>query len=767
MGWVWEWGCIDRAAGARFHAVAHAAEDCRRVLPGQGAKRMLGSGAAESAGKVAAIRYSRRVALPLPPILLRALLALAVLFTEAIAAERLPNLVVILSDDYGYGSAGCYGANPALVQTPNIDRLASEGRRFTDGNTTSSVCSPTRYSLLTGRYCWRTSLTSGVLSTYAPLHIEKERLNVASLLKKHGYATAAVGKWHLGYGTADDSPRWRTDYTAELSPGPLDIGFDYHFSVPSNHGDLTGVFVEDRWVYGLRAGKIPAGTKIAGPAPDDANFQATYTGEDMENGKGKTPLALDAPRRKNQRVMATLTQKATQWIERQPRDQPFFLYFTPVAVHNPITPDKDLAGKSAAGIYGDFIHELDRGVGAVLDTLDRLGVTKDTLVLFTSDNGGVFRPEREGPQTAAFQAGLRVNGALRGSKHDVWEGGFKVPFLARWPGRVPAGSVCREMVSLADILATAAAIVGEPLPPVTQAAEDSRSFLPALLGDPAKPIRDDLIVHSSDGVFAIRKGRWKWIEGVPVAETSAAARRRNAEQYRPQLYDTVADPAETKDVSAQHPEVARELQALLTRYRDGGYSRELPPEGVTKPKAKIAVLAPLAGTVLLSESLAQAPGQPWTMSSGKWSAQDGGWWGAAQGGGAKNAALRVPIDLGDGAIEFEINFKGADRTSLRVEWGRREGSFRIEMSRSAVGITKNPTSGEAGDAVEPLARKSAKLEAGQWYPVRITFRGTEATAQVNDLVVKATHAVLGERKTGLNFLVFGESAGFRNVKVTQ
>src|SRR5579871_5538985 len=175
--------------------------------------------------------------------LLRLLLVLATMAISLplhAATDKLPNIVVILSDDYGYGSAGCYGASTALVHTPNIDRLAAEGRRFTDANTTSSVCSPTRYSLLTGRYCWRTSLKYEVLSTFAPLHIEPTRLNMASLLKAHGYQTAAIGKWHLGYGTADGSPTWRTDYTAELSPGPLDIGFDYHFAVPSNHGDVTG-----------------------------------------------------------------------------------------------------------------------------------------------------------------------------------------------------------------------------------------------------------------------------------------------------------------------------------------------------------------------------------------------------------------------------------------------------------------------------------------------------------------------------------------------
>lgn len=679
-----------------------------------------------------------------------------------------PNIVVILSDDYGYGSAGCCGANPALVKTPNIDRLAAEGRRFTDANTTSSVCSPTRYSLLTGRYCWRTSLKSGVLSTFAPLHIETTRLNMASLLKKHGYSTAAVGKWHLGYGTADDSPQWRTDYTAELTPGPLDIGFDYHFSVPSNHGDLTGVFVENRFVYGLRSGKFPEGTKIAGPVPDDDDFKATYEAADTEGGRGAGRiLDLDAPRRKNERVMAVLTDKATAWIERQPKDKPFFLYFTPVAVHNPVTPDEDLAGKSAAGLYGDWIHELDRSVGRILDTLDRQGVAKETLVVFTSDNGGVFRPQNtESFQTKAFHAGLRVNGDLRGGKHDVWEGGFKVPFLVRWPGKTPEGSVCGEMISLADILATTAAVVGEELPAAAAGAEDSVSFLPAILGDPPRPVRDDMIVHSSDGVFAIRKGPWKWIEGVPVDSIKPGARKLNAEQFRPQLFNTQEDPAETTDVSAAHPELVRELSTLLGRYRDGGYSRELPPVTV-KPKPIVAELPPLTGQIVLNESLEQMPAKPWSVVRGRWTPDDAGLWGVQTGKESQGATLRVPIRITDGAIQYEINFKGANRHSLRVEWGDREGSFRIEVSRTGVGITKNPSRGEGKEAVEPIARKALELEPGQWYPVRITFLGDEATAQVNDVIVKGTHPVLGRPKTGMNFLIFGDTAGIRNVKVAR
>lgn len=680
------------------------------------------------------------------------------------AADQ-PNIIVILSDDFGYGSTGAYGANGELIQTPNLDRLAKEGRRFKDANTTSSVCSPTRYSVMTGRYCWRTSLTHEVLGTFSPLHIETTRLTMASLLKKHGYQNAAIGKWHLGYGTADDSPKWRTDYTAELSPGPLDIGFDYHFGVPANHGDLTGVFVENRFVYGLRSGKIPAGMKLPGPDSDDPNFKATYGPEDTENGKS-TILELDAPRRVNERVMPQLTKKAAEWIGKQKADTPFFLYYTPVAVHNPVTPDKDLAGKSKAGIYGDWIHELDRSVGGILDALDKHGLTNNTLIIFSSDNGGVFKPERDSAQTTAFKAGLKVNGSLRGGKHNVWEGGFKVPFIVRWPGHVPAGTVCGEMISLADLLATTAAIVGEKLPAASVGAEDSFNVLPAFLGQDAPPARSDMFVHSSDGVFAIRKGPWKWIEGVPVDDIKAGVRKTHADEFKPQLYNLKEDPAETKDVSATHPEVVKELSALLNRYRDGGYSRELPPIVEKKPDQATA-LPPLSGEVVLEAALDQMPGKPWAATRGDWAARDGGLWGTQKGAADQGATLRVPVNFTDGSIDYQIQFRGANRHSLRIEVGAKRSSFRIELSRSYVGITKNPDPGEDKTKTEPLARKPLALKPGLWYPVRITFKGSEASVQVNDMAISARHEILGEPKSGLNFLVFGESAGFKAVKITR
>ena len=684
---------------------------------------------------------------------MRPLLSLLLLALTASAAER-PNIIVILADDYGYGSAGCYGADPKLVRTPAIDRLAAEGRRFTDGNTTSSVCSPTRYSLLTGRYCWRTTLTHEVLGTFSPLHIEPTRITLASLLKAKGYRTAAVGKWHLGYGHENEDPKWRTEYRAELSPGPLDVGFDYHFGVPSNHGDLTGVYVEDRFVYGLRSGSIPSGMRLAGPAADSDDFQPTYGPADMENGKAKI-LELDAPRRKNERVMKVLTDKATAWLEAQPKDQPFFLYFTPVAVHNPVTPDKDLAGRSAAGTFGDWIHELDRSVDRLLATLDKIGAKESTLVIFTSDIGGVCKPENPRLlQTAAIKAGLKVNAGLKGGKHDVWEGGFKVPFVARWPGKIPAGSTAPQMVSVVDILATTAEIVGTPLPAKETGAEDSRSFLPVLLGTADAKGRSDMIVHSADGTFAVRKGRWKWIEGVPVDEIAEGARKARKDQFRSQLYDLEADPAETQDVSAQHPEVVAELKDLLRRYRDGGYSRELPPADVKPSHARIAVLPSLIG-----KATSLAP----LSSTGEWTARDGGLFAQPKGGPDKPASLRAPLAFGDGILDCELNLQGANRVSLR--FGAGDAGFRLVISRTSAILTKNPSKGEPATATEDIAKKNLKLAAGEWYPVRLTFKGEEVTVQVNDQAFKGKHPSLGKDKTSLDLLVFGATAGFRQVRV--
>jgi len=462
-----------------------------------------------------------------------------------------PNIVFILSDDFGWGSAGCYGANPKLVRTPNIDRLAREGRRFTDACAPASVCSPTRYAVLTGRYCWRTPLKYEVLGVFDPLWIEPSRITVASLLRQHGYHTAAIGKWHLGYGSSKP-----VDYTKLLRPGPLSVGFDVHFGVPQNHGDITGVYVDCEHVQGLRSAQLkPMG--------------ACYYG-------GKPFLGFDAPQRKDEDVMEVLTTRAIDWIKEQTSERPFFLYFTPVAVHRPITPSSQTKGTSKAGPFGDWIHELDRSVGRVLAELDNRGFTSNTLVIFTSDNGSM-KPQN-GDEAVAIKAGLQVNGAWRAGKHSIYEGGLREPYLARWPGKIPAGTVCNEPISLVDTLATIAAIIGAQLPPPAHGAEDSYNILPALLGETlTAPLRPALVEHSADGVFAVRSGPWKWIEGHCAKPKKPKGER--AVEYHEQLYNLQDDPAEQHDMLTQHPDVAQRLATLLDKYRTQGSSR---PDDQTK-----------------------------------------------------------------------------------------------------------------------------------------------------------------------------------------
>jgi arylsulfatase A-like enzyme len=478
-------------------------------------------------------------------------------------SARGPNIVVILADDLGYGDVSCYGAK--LVDTPRIDRLAKEGRRFTDAHTPSSVCTPTRYGLLTGRYCWRTSLQRETLSPAAPLLIEPTRTTIASLLKKRGYATAAIGKWHLGYGTAA-----KADFDKPLSPGPLDLGFDDHFAVPQNHGDFLRCYIE--------------GDHVAGRQP----------GEHFEPlGPGKWPRGLAKPRVDDQ-VNQVLTEKAVAWLDKA-HGQPFFLYFAPVAVHAPITPHAQFRGASKCGLYGDYIRELDWCVGQILAALDRHKLAENTLVIFTSDNGAVSIPREaresllnladdEGGAVSqhyrtawkdALAAGHKACGDFRGMKASIYEGGTRVPFIVRWPGRVPAGSSSDELICLTDVLSTVAGIMGDKLP--RDAGEDSYDIGPALCGKrPSRPIREALVMHNVEGVFAIRQGKWKY-----VAAGHAPGSRKNSpmtkEGDQAQLYNLESDPAETTNVLAEHSDIGARLAALLERYRRQGHSR--PSEG--------------------------------------------------------------------------------------------------------------------------------------------------------------------------------------------
>ena len=459
-----------------------------------------------------------------------------------------PNIVFIMADDMGYGDPGCYGATK--IKTPNIDRVARQGVRFTDAHTPSAVCTPTRYGVLTGRYCWRSRLKKGVLySGHDPLLIEPDRLTVASLLKSKGYDTAAVGKWHVGLGLQE-----RADFSKQLEPGPLALGFNYAFILPASHDIAPYCFVENGYVVG------------------ELTEQKKRITANQNKGlatKGWT----------EEKIAPEITKKAVKFIENHAKtnkNQPFFLYFTPAAPHLPNIPAEFMQGTSQAGDRGDHVQEFDWSVGQVLDTLDRLNLADNTLVIITSDNGGLPGDFKEGTDITNWPTyGHKTNDDLKGWKADIYDGGHRVSFVARWPGKIKPDSTSSELICLTDLTATCAAITKSSLP--DNAAEDSYNVLPALLNQKLdKPIREAVVHHSLTGVFAIRQGKWKLI---PALGSGGLTKPQTAEpnpgEPAGQLYDMENDPAETKNLWSQHPDVVERLTALLEKYKNQGHSRPL------------------------------------------------------------------------------------------------------------------------------------------------------------------------------------------------
>ncbi|MBE0534310.1 MAG: arylsulfatase [Phycisphaerae bacterium] len=462
------------------------------------------------------------------------------------AAEKpsLPNIVYILADDMGYGDVACLNKD-CRIPTPHMDRLAKEGMIFTDAHSGSAVCTPTRYGILTGRYCWRTRLKSGVLWGYSPALIEDGRMTVASLLKKHGYATACVGKWHLGLGRAE-----KTDYGKPLRPGPNDVGFDYFFGIPASLDMTPYCYIEND-----RPTQMPTDTIDASPSP------AMWRGG---------PVSPDF---KHEEVMDAFLEKTVAFIDRCAKRtpaKPFFVYMPLAAPHTPIVPTKPFLGKSGIGVYGDFVMQTDWTIGQVVDALERNELAENTLVIVTSDNG--CSPEADYKALAAH--GHNPSYIFRGHKADIFEGGHRIPFIARWPGRIKAASRCDETICLTDLMATAAEIVGDNLP--ADAGEDSVSMLGALLGKAnGTPLREATVHHSINGSFSIRQGRWKlelcggsggW--SYPRPEV---AKKQNLPPV--QLYDLSKDIGEKENVYAEHPDVVERLTSLLEKYKQQGHSR--------------------------------------------------------------------------------------------------------------------------------------------------------------------------------------------------
>ena len=472
-----------------------------------------------------------------------ALCALALVWAACGGYEQAappPNIVVILADDMGYGDPGAWNPD-SKVPTPHIDRLAAEGMRFTDAHSPSAVCTPTRYGLLTGRYAWRTRLTQGVLVGYSPNLIDTTRLTLPGMLRQAGYATAGIGKWHLGLGDAE-----RTDYAQPLRPGPVSLGFDYYFGIPSSLDFEPYVWFENDRVEQL---------------PTDSIEASCCRGDFYRGG-------AIAPGFRHVDVLPRTVEKSVEYVM-QAGDKPFFLYVPFSAPHTPWLPTEPFQGSSGAGTYGDFAVQVDAGVGDILNALDEAGVAENTLIVFTSDNGAHWLPE----EIEMFDHRANLN--WRGMKADIHEGGHRVPFVVRWPGKIEAGSVSDEVISLVDLMATFATVSGQMLPDT--AGEDSYDLTPVLLSESLEgPIREATVHHSINGTFAIRQGSWKLIEGLGSGGfTPPRSVEPGPGDPLGQLYHLRDDPGETNNLYAERPEVVARLTALLDRYREQGYSRPM------------------------------------------------------------------------------------------------------------------------------------------------------------------------------------------------
>ena len=450
---------------------------------------------------------------------------------QAFAGEK-PNIVYVICDDLGYGDIQCLNPKNGKIPTPNVDKLASEGMIFTDAHSGSSVCTPTRYGLLTGRYSWRTKLQSGVVQGFSPCLIAKNRPTVASFLKQQGYHTAIIGKWHLNFKYLD--PKSGKEYSrkkhntppvgSKIPDGPLHRGFD-HFRGFHHARNMEAVIEDDKVV-------------------------------------AHDPVINMLPR---------LTRESVKYVEsRKDSKKPFFLYVPLGSPHTPIVPTPEWEGKSGLGKYGDFVMQTEKVVGEIQAALKRIGETDNTLFVFTSDNGC---SKAAGIEELADK-GHAVSAHLRGSKADLWDGGHRIPFIVKWPGRVKPGSRSDQLICLTDLFATVSEVLDAKVP--KGSAEDSVSFLPALSGKPIVSTRNGVIHHSISGHFAYRQGQWKLL--LARASGGWSSPKENQAKGSPpaQLYDMKTDVGEKKNLYREKPEVVAKILALLEKDVKRGRSTKGP-----------------------------------------------------------------------------------------------------------------------------------------------------------------------------------------------
>lgn len=464
------------------------------------------------------------------------------------AQSKRPNIVFIMADDIGIGDISTYGAT--LINTPNIDRLADQGKQFEQYYTAGAVCSPTRYSVITGRYPFRTKeLSGGDNSPSDYLFVDTDRVTIGSLHQNLGYKTAAIGKWHLGYGAED-----KIDWGGTLKPGPNDLGFNYHWGVPRNHSDAYRCYIENDKIYGL-----------------DPNLK-------FKKAKGGKKVQGLLEERVDDEVDATLTAKVLDFIKEN-KDNPFFVYFTPVAAHTHVTPNVRFRGTSKAGQYGDYVQELDHHVGEVMSLLEELKLVDNTIFIFASDNGGQLKDNHKAglglnladesgdvalkAKTAKIDAramGHKTNLDWREGKSSPYEGGFRVPLIIRWPTKIESGSTSSKLINSSDFLATFADLFEQELP--EGSGEDSFSFLDDLNGDEVSQPRKSVALHSSKARSFV-KGNWKLVD--------FSYSVKGEEVY--ELYNLKRDPTESNNLAVSNPEKLDEMRKKLKQIVDAGRSR--------------------------------------------------------------------------------------------------------------------------------------------------------------------------------------------------
>lgn len=479
------------------------------------------------------------------------LAAIGLLLIKASASADRPNIVVILADDMGIDSVSY--ANPAMgpLKTPRIDALAKQGMQFSDAHSGSAVCTPTRYGLLTGRYCWRSSLKESVLWAYGNPLIEEDRLTLPEFLRQNGYATGIIGKWHLGLawsGTDSEHVNAVLSDTDAYFRGPdvekkvADVVAKIDFSKPVHGGPTERGF--DEW-YGMDAPNFPPYTWMHNDTA--VTLPSQEKPDEMYGHPG--PMA---PGWKLEKILPTLGNKSAEFITQKSQDdKPFFLYLSLTSPHTPIAPSEAWQGKSQISKYADFIMETDAVVGQVMKAIEDAGVSENTLLIFTTDNGTAISANFD----ELKKKGVDLERNYRASKAFIYEGGHRVPFVAVWPGKIKAGTSCAETICLNDLFATTADILDKPLP--ENAAEDSYSILPLITGKATTlPDRPQVVNHDAFGNFAIRKGPWKLVI-----------------LQHDELYNLADDPKETNNLVNAHPEIVQELKTTLSQYKQNGRSR--------------------------------------------------------------------------------------------------------------------------------------------------------------------------------------------------